>query len=100
MNSRVGVVNVGLPRIVVWGGIEISTGEVMLDLFFIMASIRESFLDHPHVLVTDEVADGPSEKLRESESFFPSNSCSNASSQIRICFTRDVARHHRGIWSI
>ena len=53
MNSRVVSVNVGLPRIVVWGGNEISTGEVMLGLFFITVSIGESFLDYPHVLVTD-----------------------------------------------
>jgi hypothetical protein len=53
MNSRIVSVNVGLPRIVVLVGNEISTGEVMLGLFFIMASNGESFLDHPHVLVTD-----------------------------------------------
>jgi len=53
VNSRVVSVNVGLPRIVVWGGNEISNGEVMLGLFFITVSIGENFLDYPHVLVTD-----------------------------------------------
>ena len=41
----------------VWGGNEISTGKVMLGPFFITVSVGESFLDYPHVLVTDQVAD-------------------------------------------